>query len=95
MSRASWFDADTEVPNLDAKIQELDSFTEAMADGKIDSEELETQQDRVVEAMKSVEADLDDATHAKVTALLVEVTAYDIMRTVHELQKERLRRKFK
>lgn len=86
MARASWFDADNDIPNLEAMVQELDSFSKAMADGRIDNKELGSQQDRVVAAMKSVEADLSDEQHAKVTALLVEVTAYDIMRTIHELQ---------
>ncbi|MCA8959050.1 MAG: hypothetical protein KDC38_00995 [Planctomycetes bacterium] len=94
MARASWFDEKTEVPHLDQKVHELESFTNAMADGKVDKHELESQQERLIAAMKAVEPALDDATHAKVTDLLVELTAYDIMRTLHELQVERLRGKF-
>lgn len=86
MARASWMDPNTEVPNLQAKVQELESFTNALADGRIDQPELDAQEARLVAAMKAVEAELSDELHAKVTNLLVEVTAYDIMRTVHELQ---------
>jgi hypothetical protein len=41
--------------------------------------------------MKSVEAELNDQQHAKVTNVLVELTAYNIMRLLHELHTERLR----
>ena len=39
--------------------------------------------------MKAVEPLLDDALHAKVTELLCELTAYDLMQTLHEMQKTR------
>ena len=35
MTRASWLDDETDLPLLDAKVQELESFTQAMADGKM------------------------------------------------------------
>lgn len=94
MTRTNWLDSDTDLPLLDEKVHELTSFTDAMADGKVDAQEMQTQQDRVVAAMKAVESELSDELHAKVTALLIETTAYDIMRTLHELQAERLRAKF-
>ena len=94
MARSNWLDTDSDLPILDQKVHELESFTTAMADGKVDKDELAGQQDRLVAAMKAVEGDLDDAAHGKVTTLLVEMTAYDIMRTLHELQAERLRQKF-
>ena len=94
MAHSSWFDADTQVPNLEQKVEKLESFTTAMADGRIDKDEMEAQEMRLVAAMKAVEPDLDDALHTKVTTLLVELTAYDIMRTLHELQAEKLRSKF-
>jgi hypothetical protein len=40
--------------------------------------------------MRDVEASLDDATHAKVTKLLAELTAYSVMRTLHELTTARV-----
>jgi predicted transcriptional regulator len=95
MTRTNWLDDDTNLPLLDEKVHELRSFTDAMADGKVETHELQTQQDRVVKAMQAVESELSDELHAKVTALLIETTAYDIMRTLHELQSERLRTTFK
>lgn len=89
MSRQSWFDEKSEVPNLEEKVAELGAFADAMADGRIESAELAAQEKRLVAAMKAVEKELDDPLHAKVTKLLVELSAYDIMRTVHELAKGR------
>ena len=37
-------------------------------------------------ALKKVEADLSDDQHGKVTTVLVELTAYNVMRLLHELQ---------
>ena len=65
-----------------------------MADGVIDNAELEKQQSSVVEAMKAVEADLNDEQHPKVTRLLVELSAYNVMRLLHELQMTRREQAF-
>jgi hypothetical protein len=50
---------------------------------------LEKQQSSVIAAMKAVEAELNDDQHAKITRLLVELSAYNIMRLLHELQLSR------
>lgn len=95
MTRTPWFDDNTKLPLLDRKVQELQTFTQALADGKVDANELAAQQQRLVAAMHAVEGQLDDALHAKVTALLLELSAYDIMHTLHALQVERLRQHFR
>ena len=57
-----------------------------MADGKIDAEELKAQEARRVAAlMKTVEPELDDKLHEQVTHLLCELSAYNIMHTLHQL----------
>ena len=84
MARQSRIDADSN-PDLDAHVAQLEHFTQAMADGQVDEKELETQENNLVAAMREVEAALDDAQHAKVTKLLAELTAYSVMRTLHEL----------
>jgi hypothetical protein len=91
LARASWLDEETDLPLIEERVHKLEAFTKAMADGTVEKQELEAQQDRLVAAMKAVEADLDDTLHRKVTELLVELTAYDIMRLLHELQTERAR----
>ena len=89
MPRTSWFD-DADLPVIDEQVHKLESFADAMADGQIEKRELERQQESLLSAMRAVEADLNDAQHAKVTTLLVELSAYNIMRLVHELQRRRL-----
>jgi hypothetical protein len=94
MKRVDWFDDKTHVPVIDEQVQKLSAFVDAMADGVIDHAELEKQQSSVVEAMTAVESDLNDEQHAKVTRLLVELSAYNIMRLLHELQQTRRERAF-
>ncbi|MFT7579372.1 MAG: hypothetical protein ACI9MR_001036 [Myxococcota bacterium] len=91
-ARTSWFDGDS--PALDAQLEKLTHFTDAMADGVIDSAELAGQEARLSAAMRAVEGDLDDASHAKVTALLAELTAYNIMGVLHSLAGDRLSTQF-
>ena len=94
VARTSWFDDDSDLPLIDEQVKKLESFTRAMADGIVEEKELTAQQERLLAAMKAVEGDLDDETHAKVTRLLIELSAYDIMRLLRELQVERARTAF-
>ena len=84
MARASWLNDDSH-PDLDAHVADLDHFAASLADGVIDDHELVTQEANLVAAMKAVESSLSDEQHAKVTKLLAELTAYSVMRTLHEL----------
>jgi hypothetical protein len=94
MARIDWFDEHKEVPVIDEQVGKLATFVDAMADGVIDKGELEKQQSSVVLAMKAVQNDLNDAQHEKVTRLLVELSAYNVMRLLHELQQSRLEKAF-
>ena len=89
MARQSWITADSN-PDIDAHVAQLEHFTKSIADGHVDKTELETQENNLVAAMKDVESLLDDAQHAKVTKLLAELTAYSVMRTLHELTSARV-----
>ena len=95
MARTNWFDDKAEHPIIQEQVTKLESFTNALADGVVTSQELSDQEHRLVAAMKSVELDLSDALHEKVTRVLVELTAYDVMRLLHELHAERARTVFK
>ena len=95
MARTSWFDDKATHPVIQEKVTKLESFTTAMADGIVSTEELTDQEARLVKAMKALEPDLSDDLHAKVTTVLVELTAYDVMRLLHELQAERPRTAFR
>ena len=89
MARQSWIDAESN-PDLDAHVAKLEHFTQSMADGVIDKDELEKQENNLVAVMREVEGMLDDKQHAKVTKLLAELTAYSVMRTLHEMAQARV-----
>ena len=91
MPRISWFDDKAEHPAIQEQVSKLESFTNALADGVVSREELQGQEHRLMAAMKALEPELSDDLHAKVTKVLVELTAYDVMRLLHELQAERMR----
>ena len=44
MARMNWFDEDTKHPVIDEQVEKLESFADAMADGIIESQELERQE---------------------------------------------------
>ena len=94
MARTSWFDEKAEHEGIQEKAQKLESFTSALADGVVSKQELEGQEKRLVAAMKTLEPALSDDQHAKVTSVLVELSAYNIMRLLHELHAERARMTF-
>jgi hypothetical protein len=91
MARASWINDDSH-PDLDAHVASLDHFATSLADGVIDAQELATQEANLVAAMKAVEGSLSDEQHAKVTKLLAELTAYSVMRTLHEMAQARVQK---
>ena len=90
MARISWIDDDN-TPQLDEHLSQLEHFAQSIADGVIDSDELAKQENNLVEAMKAVEGDLSDELHARVTTLLVELTAYNVMQVLHGMAVERVR----
>jgi hypothetical protein len=94
MARASWLDDDSH-PDLDAHVDSLDHFAASLADGVIDDQELSTQEANLAAAMKAVEGSLTDDQHAKVTKLLAELTAYSVMRTLHEMAHARIQQVIK
>ncbi|HEX2460802.1 MAG TPA: hypothetical protein VHJ58_11700 [Vicinamibacterales bacterium] len=91
MARTSWFDQNAEVPVVHEQIKKLESFTNALADGVVEKNELQAQEQRLLGAMKQLEPELSDDLHGKVTRVLVELSAYNVMRLLHELQAERAR----
>jgi predicted transcriptional regulator len=94
VARTSWFDEKAEHQAIQERASKLESFTSALADGVVSKQELTGQEQRLVTAMKKVESELNDDLHAKVTTVLVELTAYNVMRLLHELQTERARMAF-
>ena len=94
MPRTSWFDEKSDVPLIQEQVSKLESFTSALADGVVTKQEIDGQEKRLLAAMKTLEPALSDDLHAKVTSVLVELSAYNIMRLLHELHAERARMAF-
>jgi predicted transcriptional regulator len=94
MARTSWFDDDAQHPLIHEQIEKLESFTRALADGQVSKQELSGQEQRLVAALKALEPELSDDVHAKVTTVLVELSAYNVMRLLHELRAEQTRLAF-
>ncbi|HEV8210987.1 MAG TPA: hypothetical protein VGP77_12725 [Vicinamibacterales bacterium] len=94
MARTSWFDDDAQHPLIHEQIEKLESFTSALADGQVSKQELSGQEQRLVAALKALEPELSDDLHAKVTTALVELSAYNVMRLLHELRAEQTRLAF-
>jgi hypothetical protein len=94
-ARTEWLDEKTHTPLIGQYAERLGTFIEAMADGHIDRQELKDQEARVIALMKSVEPKLDDALHEEMTKLLCELSAYNIMHTLHNLVESAPKTKFR
>ena len=92
--RLSWLDDEGGVA-IDEYAQKLESYLQTMADGVVSDDELAAQEKRVVALMREIEPQLDDALHARVTALLCELTAFDIMQLLHTVQASRPKTTFR
>ena len=93
--KTPWFDESSDVPMLAEYARKLDSFLDAVADGKVEAGELAEQEKRVVTLMREIEPMLSAEAHEKVTQLLCEVTAYDLMQALHMAGKSRPMSKFR
>jgi hypothetical protein len=93
--KSAWLDESSDVPIIAQQARRLESFLEAVADGVVDESEMQAQEARLVELMKEVEPLLDDELHGKVTQLLCELTAYDLMQVMHAMHKARPKSAFR
>jgi hypothetical protein len=93
--RTPWLDDASEAPLVHQYAEKLTAFIDAMADGKIDKDELKDQEARVVALMKKVEPELAPDLHEDVTKLICELTAYNIMHTVHGILDAHPKTKFR
>jgi hypothetical protein len=93
--RIKWLDDKSGAPLIEGYARRLSSFMNALADGKVEEAEVKEQEERLVELMREVEPILDAEQHAKVTELLCELTAYDIMQILHSIEQSRPRTEFR
>jgi hypothetical protein len=93
--RSSWLDEDSNTPLIERYARRLKGFMDALADGHVDEAEVREQESRVAALMKEIEPQLDAAMHAKVTQLLCELTAYDLMQILHTMEVSRPKATFR
>jgi hypothetical protein len=93
--KTRWFDDASDTPLLAEYARKLDVFIDAIADEVVERRELAAQEKRVVDLMKEVEPLLSPEAHEKVTRLLCEVTAYDLMHAMHVAGKARPKMHFR
>jgi hypothetical protein len=94
-NKSTWFDEASSESLIADKAQQLESFLAAMADGKVTDSEVKEQEDRVVKLMKEIEPQLDPKLHERVTQLLCELTAYDLMQSLNMMQSARPAARFR
>jgi hypothetical protein len=90
-----WFDEATHTSLIADYAQRFEPFLAAVADGVVDKAQLDAQEARLVELMQEVEPLLEPKLHAKVTKLLCELTAYDIMHAMHLMHQARPKTSFR
>ncbi len=88
-TRSAWFDESSNVPVIQEQARRMETFLSAVADGVVDEAEIRAQESKLVELMRQVEPLLDDNLHAKVTQLLCELTAYDLMQMMYAMHTAR------
>ncbi len=94
-TKSTWFDETSNASLIADQAQRLKSFIHTMADGKVTDDEVKTQEQRVVKLMKEIEPQLDAQLHERVTQLLAEITAYDMMQSLNMMQSARPMSKFR
>jgi hypothetical protein len=95
VAKSTWFDEEANTPLINQEAQRLESFVSAMADGRVTDDELKRQEERVVKLLKEIEPQLEPKLHGRVTELLCELSAYDIMQMLNTMQQSRPASKFR
>jgi len=95
MTRKSWLDETGEATLIDDYANQTQSFVDAMADGKIDDQELTAQETKLVELMKKIEPKLDDQQHTEITELLCELSAFNVMQMLNLIHQSRPKTTFR
>jgi hypothetical protein len=93
--RTSWLDPTAKTSLIDGYARQMKSFLDAMEDGVIEKREVEQQEKRLVDLMKKLEPQLDDAMHEQVTQLLCETTVYNMMQMLAQLHESRPKTRFR
>jgi hypothetical protein len=91
----AWFDEATHTSLIAEYAQRFEPFLAEVANGVVNQSQLDAQEARLVGLMQEIEPQLDSKLHAKVTELLCELTAYDLMHAMHLMQQARPKTAFR
>lgn len=94
-AKSQWLDENSNLPNLAERAQGLESFMTAIADGRVTDDELKAQEQRLAALMKEIEPQLEPKLRDRVTELLCELTAYDLMQMLHLMQQSKPKTAFR
>src|SRR5687768_9211432 len=92
---STWVDEETDLPLITERARQLDSFVTAIADGKVTDAEVKAQEARVMNLLRDIEPQLDSKLRDRVTELLCELSAYDMMQVLNIMQHSRPLSKFR
>jgi hypothetical protein len=92
--RSTWVDEESDLPLITERARQLDSFVDAIADGKVTDAEVKAQEVRVMKLLKDIEPQLEPKLRDRVTELLCELSAYDMMQVLNIMQQSRPMSKF-
>jgi hypothetical protein len=93
--KSTWVDEETDLPLITERARQIDSFLDAIADGKVTDTEVKAQEARVIKLLKEIEPQLEPEMHERVTELLCELSAYDMMQVLNIMQHSRPKTKFR
>jgi hypothetical protein len=93
--KTTWVDEDSDLPLITERARQLDSFVDAIADGKVTDAEVKAQEARVMKLLKEIEPQLEPKMRERVTELLCELSAYDMMQVLNIMQHSRPLSKFR
>ena len=86
MGRISWFSEEGDALFFQRYVDRMESWQRAIADGRIDPEEVRAQAERVAALLREIEPQLSDALHERITQLLLELAVLNAMQTTLFLQ---------
>ncbi|MCS6964581.1 hypothetical protein [Thermoflexus sp.] len=86
MARTSWFSEEGDALFFQRYVDRMESWQQAMEDGRVTPEEVKAQAERVAALMREIEPRLDDALHEQVTQLLLELAVLNAMQLTMFLQ---------
>ena len=85
MGRKSWFDPESNEAMFSKYLEQMESWQNALADGKVQPEELQAQAGKVSEMLRVLEPKLSDELHQEVSQVMYEWSVLQAMDRLLEL----------